>query len=741
MITRLLLIVSLVTASAFAVDKSDPAAKWEPAIAKFEAKDSEKMPPEGAVLFVGSSSIRGWDCTKWFPDRQTINRGFGGSMISDVNAFVDRIVLKYKPKSIVFYAGDNDIGRGKSPETVLADYKQFLDTVAKHLPDTHVVWVPIKPSIKRWNLWPTMLTANNMVRDWCASNFHWHYADCATPMLGESGEPMQDLFVADGLHLSAKGYQLWSGIVESHLKHVDRVRTMQSARGTVFHDANNNATLDDNETTLANMRVSNGRDIVTTDKSGRYEIPVDDDDIVFVIKPSGWRTPISQDMLPRFYYIHKPNGSPDLVYGGVKPTGPLPAAIDFPLYPQDEPKEFQAIIFADPQPRTQQQVDYVAHDVVRELVGTKASLGVTLGDILFDDLSLFEPQNKAIALIGIPWYNVIGNHDINFDATSDEMSDETFERVFGPAYYSFDHGTVHFLVLDNVDWHIEEEGKRGRYRAGMSEDQLRFIRNDLALVPQEKLVVLMMHIPLTQLVQKSELFRLIEKRPYTMSMSGHTHYHAHRFLKKADGWRGAEPHHHLINVTVSGCWWRGAKDERGIPIATMQDGAPNGYSIITFNGSDYRVDYKAASKPADYQMNIMVPDEIPENRIEQTPVDVNVFNGSEFSKVEMSIDGKHWITLKHTRDIDKFFQATVDIERQLKDIPWTPLPGPRGSDHLWRGTLPVTTPQGVYLISVKVTDRHGRTLRDQRVVRIGKPVQPEPVKEPEAKSEPADTGK
>src|SRR5262249_44368416 len=152
------------------------------------------------------------------------------------------------------------------------------------------------------------------------------------------------------------------------------------------------------------------------DDRGRYELPVTDDTILFVIKPRGWRTPLSDDLLPRFYYIHKPHGSPELTYPGVSPTGPLPESVDFPLTPHEEPDRFQAILFCDTQPRNQKEIDYISHDVIEDLIGAKAALGVTLGDIVFDDLSLMQPLSRTIALLSIPWYNVIGNHDINRDA-------------------------------------------------------------------------------------------------------------------------------------------------------------------------------------------------------------------------------------------------------------------------------------------------------------------------------------
>ena len=180
-----------------------------------------------------------------------------------------------------------------------------------------------------------------------------------------------------------------------------------AATGVVFVDGNSNRMLDVGEIGLAGVSVSNGRDVVETDNTGRYKLSVDNDSIVFVIKPSGYRTAIDHDNLSRFYYIHKPAGSPtDLKFPGVEPTGPLPAEINFPLYHVDEPAAFDVIFFGDPQPRDQKEIDYIAHDVVEDLVGVKAAFGVTLGDILFDDLSLFDSLNRTIGKIGIPWYSV-----------------------------------------------------------------------------------------------------------------------------------------------------------------------------------------------------------------------------------------------------------------------------------------------------------------------------------------------
>ena len=485
----------------------------------------------------------------------------------------------------------------------------------------------------------------------------------------------------------------------------------ETATGVVFHDQNNNGQRDAGERGIANVRVSNQQTVVTTDAKGRWQLPATDDCIFFVIKPSGWKTPLNDHRLPQFHYLHKPKGSPKLRFLGVKPTGPLPRSIDFPLTPQKEPDTFKAIFFGDPQPRTQQQIDYIAHDVVEELVGTDAKFGVTLGDILFDDLSLFPSMNATVALVGIPWYNVIGNHDVNREAKQDHLSDETFERIYGPPYYSFDYGKVHFIVLDNVLW------TAGRYVGGLGEKQLAFVKSDLQHVPKDRLVVLMMHIPLTGTTDRQELYRLIEKRPYTLSLSGHTHTQEHHFIGKNDGWKGARPHHHIVNVTVSGSWWKGAKDELNIPHTMMRDGAPNGYSTITFDGHNATFDFKASRRPADYQMNIQAPEVVTAATASSTAIHVNVFSGSSKSIVQFRVSDGDWIKMRKIHAKDPLY--SMIRQRDLQNFPKAPaLNGPVDSTHLWQANLPAGIKPGSHLIHVQTKDMYGREFRAQRVLRV-----------------------
>lgn len=494
------------------------------------------------------------------------------------------------------------------------------------------------------------------------------------------------------------------------------------AKGRVFEDLNGNRKRDVGEPGIAGIKVSNGREIVRTDADGNYAITISDDAIVFVIKPRGWMTPLNSDNLPQFFYIHKPNGSPpNAKFAGVAPTGKLPASIDFPLTKQTEPDQFKAILFGDPQPRNVKEVEYIAHDVIEQIIAENAhdaSFGVTLGDIVFDDLSVMQPLNESIALIGIPWYNVIGNHDLNMDAPNDEWSDETFERIYGPAYYSFDHGPAHFLVLDDVTWVAAQDGKKAHFQGGLGERQIEFIKNDLAAIPPEQLVVLMMHIPLVDVGDRQQLYRFIEKRPAAVSISAHTHYMEHVYIGEEDGWRGRQRHHHIVNVTVCGSWWRGQPDERGIPHATMSDGGPNGYSVMEFDGSRYSLDFYPASRPADYQMNIYAPESIASSQAATTVILANVFAASELWECHFRVDQSDWKSMEPLVAPDPAFLAEKAREQTLPERGWVDLPAAHPTPHLYRAMLPTGLTAGTHLIEVKAKADHGREYVDQRIIRV-----------------------
>lgn len=492
------------------------------------------------------------------------------------------------------------------------------------------------------------------------------------------------------------------------------------ATGYVFEDQNDNGRRDVGEPGITDVRVSNGREIVKTDGGGAYRLPVDDDTILFVIKPRDWTTPVDALNLPRFYYIHKPAGSPELRYPGVKPTGPLPKSVDFPLRRSPEPGKFDVVIFGDTQPRNIEEVEYFAHDVVEEVIGTKAAFGMTLGDIVFDRLDMFKPLNEAVALIGFRFHNVLGNHDIDFQSPDDEHSDEVFERHYGPPYYSFDYGDVHFIVLDDVMWTGATKEKKGFYRGGLGERQLEFVRNDLELVPDDKLVVVTMHIPIMEIAERETLYRLLAEKPHTVSFSAHWHVHRQWFLTGKEGWPGEKPHHHTTFVTACGSWWSGAPDEVGIPHTTMRDGGPNGWCTVTFDGTDYKVRFKAARRPANYQMNIFAPEAVAPDATSDAEVVANVFVASERAKVEMRVAGGEWQTMRYERRPDPYYLEMKKLEESDTPPPGRKLPKTEISTHIWVADLPEELAEGTHLIEVRAKDMYGQVHTGRRIIRVEK---------------------
>jgi lysophospholipase L1-like esterase len=186
---------------------------WAEAIAKFEEEDQKMPPPKHGVLFLGSSSIRGWDTTKWFPDLPVVNRGFGGSQICDSTHYADRLVNIHQPRIVVFYAGDNDIAGGKSPEQVRDDFHAFVEKVRGPQPELPIVFISIKPSIARWKLADKIMAANRLIKEDIEELGNIEYLDVWPAMLNEQGEPKEELFSDDGLHMNEDGYKVWTELV------------------------------------------------------------------------------------------------------------------------------------------------------------------------------------------------------------------------------------------------------------------------------------------------------------------------------------------------------------------------------------------------------------------------------------------------------------------------------------------------------------------------------------------------
>jgi lysophospholipase L1-like esterase len=192
--------------------------KWEKTIAAFEEQDKKSPPAPGGIVFYGSSSIKLWDLKKSFPELAAINRGFGGSQMSDAAQFVARAVMPLKPRAIVLYEGDNDLASGKTPQQVAADFDAFLKIVRGELPETRVVVIGCKPSPSRWKLIDKQRELNRLLAERCAKDEHAKFLDIEKPMLGADGQPSAELFRADNLHLSDAGYELWTSLVQPLIK-------------------------------------------------------------------------------------------------------------------------------------------------------------------------------------------------------------------------------------------------------------------------------------------------------------------------------------------------------------------------------------------------------------------------------------------------------------------------------------------------------------------------------------------
>lgn len=195
---------------------SDPA--WAQDMTRFAAQDAATPPPADPVVFTGSSSVRFWETLAAdFPGVPVINRGFGGSQVRDSVHYADQVALRYAPRQVLIYAGDNDINAGRTPQQVLHDFQAFVARLRAELPQVRIGYLAIKPSPLRIEQLPRQQDANRRVREWAATQRGVDFIDVATPLLDAQGVPREDLFVADRLHLNADAYALWREIVAPYL--------------------------------------------------------------------------------------------------------------------------------------------------------------------------------------------------------------------------------------------------------------------------------------------------------------------------------------------------------------------------------------------------------------------------------------------------------------------------------------------------------------------------------------------
>ncbi|WP_316784369.1 calcineurin-like phosphoesterase family protein [Pedobacter frigiditerrae] len=355
---------------------------------------------------------------------------------------------------------------------------------------------------------------------------------------------------------------------------------------------------------VANVVVSDGFNVVKTDKDGNYIIEVNTlAKFVWLSTPSGYEFK-TDSYLAKHYQNASANAKLNFELKALKQN--------------DNKHNF--IIWADPQVKNKKDVQKMMSESVPDTKKVIKSLGnalvhgVCVGDIVWDNHELFVDYNKAVTEMGIPFFQALGNHDMDYRMGGDETSDKTFQEHYGPTYYSFNRGKAHYVVLDDVRY----LGIERTYDGFISQAQLDWLAKDLQFVPKNALVILCAHIPIHNAVKNNEdLYKVLNGFTNVHFMSGHTHYNKNTIKNNI------YEHNH---GTVCGAWWTG-------PIC--EDGTPSGYGVYEVNGTDLKWYYQPTGLERTNQLRIYV-DEL----TNQKRLIVNVWNWDPQWKVEYFLDGK-----------------------------------------------------------------------------------------------------
>ncbi|EMY33951.1 metallophosphoesterase domain-containing protein [Arthrobacter crystallopoietes BAB-32] len=524
--------------------------------------------------------------------------------------------------------------------------------------------------------------------------------------------------------------------------------------GVVFDDKNQNSKQDVNEPGLRGVTVSNGRDVTATDSHGRYELPAFDNMTVFVTQPRGYQVPVDEDNVAQFFYHHLPEGSPDLKYGGIAPTGALPDAVNFPLAKSQltQSPEQHCVIGADVQTYDQEEVEFARSGAFADLAARDDYAGcgaLFIGDVVGDDLSLFGQTRELTAMLNGPARFLPGNHDLDFDALDGEHEFDTFRAQFGPEYYSYDAGKAHVVALSNIEYPTRIPAKKSNYTYGLGERQLEWLRADIAKVPQDRVIVLAGHSPLLEFYysnshthkQLQEIYQILEGRE-VVSLGGHTHMSEN--LREGDlmaGWRdelgdAGLPFTHLTVPAVSGQWYGGRVLEQGYPTAVQRDGTPPGVLTLDIKNTEVRERFTATGTDGSDQMALGInspayrawfdeyknqrgkapapenPNAVAQGELGETWLTTNFWMGSTGSSVNVSIDGGEAIEAQRTQsmtadDVPLIGAEYTDPAATLEQL----VHGGGLHDrtmHLWRLELPADLAVGEHTAAVTATDVHGR---------------------------------
>lgn len=431
--------------------------------------------------------------------------------------------------------------------------------------------------------------------------------------------------------------------------------------GRIYLDDNANGLKDKSERGLKTVLVSNGKDIVHTDKKGRYEIDAIQGQSIFPILPSGYGFTQASNIIgnANFFYL-----DPDSI-----PRDRMD--IHFGLRKLPEADSFTIGAIGDVQVDNEEELGYASRSVFQELAQRQdLAFNIFLGDLVNDNMPLLPKVKNTLAKIPTPSWTLVGNHDRNTGNQS-HMSD-VFNRSFGADTYSFNYSGVHFIVLNNVF----STGKNS-YEGRISEEQLQFLKNDLAHVPKHIPVVLSQHIPMAHTRNRKEVIELLVPYSNVLLLSGHTHQITRHYF-------GYPNIHELGAGATCGNWWTGEKDFDDIPHAIMQCGAPRGYFTVHFKDGDYHIQYKGVGLDASKQMAIST---------DSLDLVANIYAGSDSTLVQVQFADGDWLDMNQERRVDHTVQQIIERNR-AKIYPLTgtrvnPL-GKRNSPHIWKIAIPPT---------------------------------------------------
>ena len=533
--------------------------------------------------------------------------------------------------------------------------------------------------------------------------------------------------------------------------------------GSVFDDQNKNSVQDTGERGLGGVTVSNGRDVVTTDSQGRYELPAFENMTVFATQPRGYQVPVDENNVAQFYYHHLPEGSPELEHGGIAPTGPLPDAVNFPLAKSSltQSPEQHCLIGGDIQTYTEEQVPFARAGAFADLAERNDYAGcgaLFIGDVVGDDPGLYPQTRELTSMINGPARFLPGNHDLDFDAASSEHSFDSFRANLGPEYYSYDAGKTHVVALNTVEY---QSGTP--YNGALDERQLEWLRNDIAQVPENKLIVLAAHIPLLdyadqgsskhQVDQVKEIYKILEGRE-VVALGGHTH--SIENLREGDslaGWSdvfGVDglPFTHITAGAISGDWYSGRMLPEGYPLAVQRDGGLPGVLTLDIKNTGVKERFTVRGEDDSLQMalglntpryrgwyaeNVDNKGSAPEftdpltvsqeELANQTWLTTNFWMGSTGSTVDVKIDGGDTTEAVRTQQMQG--------EGQLVGAEWSDptavqeqlVHGGSLADrmmHLWRLELPTDLAVGEHTAEVTATDVHGREFTETLTFEVTK---------------------